>query len=231
MTNESSHNLLKNEIIWVNPFLIKFFSPPPNWWWYARLDRRIKNKNIKLLLKKFAMGKIYYRGNWDRNSILFENSDWIRNIKSFKSNYINYKNSEWFKNIKFEIYKKGFYKHKNFFLKNEKDIISFFEDYLKKLIISLQQKGYLLNEDSNDIPKVLIGRSGNLIKTGNGCHRLAIIKEFDIICKYPVQIHGIHDKFEINDTKARELSVKELIKFIYQNFNIETKVEEFDNAI
>ena len=220
MTNESSHELLKNKIIWVNPSSIKFFSPPPNWWWYARLEKRINNKKIKSFLKKIAMDKMYYKGNWDINSNLFENSDWIKNIKSLKLNYNNYKNSDWFKNIKFEIYKNGFYKHKDFFLKNEKDVTFFFEDYLKNLIISLQKKGYLVNKNSTDIPKVLIGRDGDLIKTGNGCHRLAIIKEFEIICKYPVQIVGIHDKFEINETYASKLSFKELIEFLYKNFNI-----------
>ena len=46
MRHETNANSIKN-IIWIDPFKLKLFSPPPNWWWYSRLEKRIKIKIIK----------------------------------------------------------------------------------------------------------------------------------------------------------------------------------------
>ena len=207
------------EIIWVNPFKIKSFSAPPNWWWYARLEKRISNKFAKNFIKKIAMGRLFYGGNWDLSATLFNETDWIKNIKSLKLNYKNFRNSEWYQSIKSEILKYGFYKYKNNFLRDEKDIDLLFEKYFKEIIESLKLNGFTLQENfSQDIPKVLLGRNGKLIKTGNGCHRLAIIQEFEIKCKYPTQIVGIHKKLKINGVKASLLQLKEINKFVYDNY-------------
>ena len=145
------------EIIWVNPFKIKSFSAPPNWWWYARLEKRISNKFAKNFIKKIAMGRLFYGGNWDLSATLFNETDWIKNIKSLKLNYKNFRNSECCSIIKSEILKYGFYKYKNNFLRDEKDIDLLFEKYFKEIIESLKLNGFTLQENfSHDIPKVLL---------------------------------------------------------------------------
>ena len=220
MSHDTRQNFIK-KIIWVNPFQLKLFSAPPNWWWYARLEKRIKNQILKNFLEKLAMGKLFYGGNWDLAATLFVESDWIKNIKSLKLNYKDYKNSEWYKLLQSKIVENGFYNYKQNVIKNEKDLEFLFENYFKEMIESLRVKGFIINEnDSRDIPKALIGRDGDLIKTGNGCHRLAIIQEFDIECSYPIQIIGIHKKFQINGVKASLLRLDEISKFVSEKNSI-----------
>ena len=69
---------------------------------------------------------------------------------------------------------------------------------MEAIIESLKFNGFVIdNHNSEDIPKALIGRNGDLIKTGNGCHRLAIIQEFEIDTDYPLQIVGIHKNLKL----------------------------------
>lgn len=212
---------IKKKIIWVSPISIKLFSVPPNWWWYARLEKRLKNETLKKLIKKIALGKLYYGGDWDLRATLFKNSDWTKNIKSLRLNYKNYKNCQWYNLIKNEIDKKGVYKYKNLSLKSDKDIKYFFEEYMEAIIESLRFKGFVIDDyNSEDIPKALIGRNGDLIKTGNGCHRLAMIQEFDIETDYPIQIVGIHEKLEINGVKAYLIDQQEINKYISKKYKV-----------
>lgn len=218
-----SHKLTDNykkKIIWVNPFLLKLFSAPPNWWWYARIEKRLKNKIAKKMLEKIAMGKLFYGGDWDLTATLFNESDWIKNIRSLRLNYKNYKNCSWYKLIKSEIYSNGFFKYKNKIIKNDEDLKFFFENYLEEMITSLKMNGFIVSDNhSEDIPKALIGRNGDLIKTGNGCHRLAIIQEFEIKCNYPIQIVGIHKELKINGVKVGFSQLMNLDKFINNKFS------------
>lgn len=218
-----SHKLADNykkKIIWVNPFLLKLFSAPPNWWWYARIEKRLKNKIAKKMLEKIAMGKLFYGGDWDLTATLFNESDWIKNIRSLRLNYKNYKKCSWYKLIKSEIYSNGFFKYKNKIIKNDEDLKFFFENYLEEMITSLKMNGFIVSDNhSEDIPKALIGRNGDLIKTGNGCHRLAIIQEFEIKCNYPIQIVGIHKELKINGVKVGFSQLMNLDKFINNKFS------------
>ena len=217
-----SHKLTDNykkKIIWVNPFLLKLFSAPPNWWWYARIEKRLKNKIAKKMLEKIAMGKLFYGGDWDLSATLFNESDWIKNIRSLRLNYKNYESCKWYKLIKSEIYNKGFFRYKSKIIKNDKDLNFFFENYLEEMITSLKMNGFIVSDNhSEDIPKALIGRNGDLIKTGNGCHRLAIIQEFEIKCNYPIQIVGIHKELKINGVKVGFSQLMNLDKFINNKF-------------
>jgi hypothetical protein len=209
----------KKTIIWVDPARLKLFSPPPNWWWYARIEKRLKNKIVKKFLEKIAMGKLFYGGNWDLSAVLFSESEWIKNIRSLRLNFENFENSEWYKYIKFKISKYGFYKYKNKVIKNDQDIAYFFVKYFKEMILSLKDNGFTINKKYlNDIPKALIGRNGDLIKTGNGCHRLAIIQEFKIKCRYPIQIIGIHKKLRINGAKVSIMRLEDINKFLSDNY-------------
>jgi hypothetical protein len=78
---------LKKKIFWVNPHKLNMFSAPPNWWWYSRLDKHLQNKFLKTIIKKFAIDKLYYNGNWDLNATLFANTDWAKNIRSLMPDY------------------------------------------------------------------------------------------------------------------------------------------------
>lgn len=218
MDNRSIRSF-KNKIIWINPSEIKYFSPPPNWWWYARLEKRIKNIKIKKILENFAMGDLFYSGNWDLGATQFSESDWVKNIKTISPDYNSYKLSSWYQLILKQINEKGFYKHKDIILKTRFEIDNFFENYLGGIIISLKKNGFIIDDkNSNDIPKILIGRNGELIKSGNGCHRLAIIQEFELKCKFPTQIIGIHKKFNIDGTNANKLNYNDIYNFIITKF-------------
>ena len=196
---------MRKKVFWIDPLLLNTFAPPPNWWWFARIDKRLKNKLLKRYLFKIAMGKTYYNGDWDKKIINFQNSDWYKKIEDLKNNFDDYKNSNWYKSIYGDIENKGFYKHKDKILNNKYDIERFFENNIYFLINSLKEKGFRTNESNkDDIPKVLIGRNGQIIKSGNGCHRLAIIKIYKIKCKYPIKIVAIHKKLK-NDKKFKNI--------------------------
>ena len=220
--NLEKHSNFKKKIFWINPHKINLFSAPPNWWWYARIDKRLKNARLKKIIKKFAIDKLYYGGGWDLNSILFTDTDWSKNIKSLLPNYNNFQISNWYKSIQNEIKVNGFYKYKKTLIFNEEQINFFFENSIIKLIKSVMNNGFIIKDkSSDDIPKALISRKGDLIKSGNGCHRLAIIKELNLQKKYPVQIIGIHKKFNIGGVYASSLNCIDINNFVvnkYQNF-------------
>lgn len=212
-------NNFKKTIFWVDPIKLKLFSPPPNWWWYARLEKRIKNERILDLLKKFAMDKLHYGGNWDLFATSFYESDWVKNINSLRLNLDDYKSSNWYQFIKSQIYTKGFYKHKQTLIKNEKELDYLFEKQFIEVIHSVKKRGFIIeNKNSLDVPKVLMSRDGNLIKTGNGCHRLAIIQEFAINCSFPIQIIGIHKKHKINGISSSILNLNDVKSYIFDNY-------------
>ena len=210
----------KKKIFWVNPHKLNMFSAPPNWWWYSRLDKHLQNKFLKTIIKKFAIDKLYYNGNWDLNATLFANTDWSKNIRSLMPDYNNYKFSLWYKSILNCISEHGFYKYKKNLFVTKEEVNFFFENSITKLINSIINDGFIVNdENSIDIPKVLISRNGDLIKSGNGCHRLAIIKKLNLQYKYPVQVIGIHKKFTIDNVHATGLSCIDISHFISKKFN------------
>lgn len=188
--------ILKKKVIEVNPDTINFYSEPPNWWWYRKLEKRIKNRQVKNYLKKLAMGRTFYAGNWDLDSYKFNETSWYLKIKNLKDNLYRPELSYWYQAIINEINLKGYYFHKEIKITNKKQAESFFLNYMFNLISSLKKKNFII-EDVNDIPTVLIGRKGELIKSGNGCHRLAILKIFKIQSNFPVRIIGIHKKFSL----------------------------------
>lgn len=209
-------NNFKKKILWIDPNHLNHFSPPPNWWWYARLEKRVNFNFLKKFIKYIAMDSLFYGGNWDLNPIIFSNTDWCTKIRNIKENFSNFENSQWYISIIKEIERTGFFIHKNIKMVNNSEVQNFFKSYIIKLVESLSQNGYIMQTDNpDDIPKALIGRKGDLIKSGNGCHRLAIIKIFKIKCKYPVQIVAIHKNF-MNEKRFNE---KKMESFILKNYS------------
>lgn len=205
----------KKKIFWINPNKIHYFSPPPNWWWYARLEKRTKNKFLKKIIKNIAMGNIIYRGDWDKKLITFVETDWSKKIKDLKINIQEFENSMWYQSIIKDIELFGFHNYKDFSFKNIVQVKFFFKNYLLEVIDSLSKHGYIIENDNfDDIPKALIGRNGELIKSGNGCHRLAIIRCFNIKCEYPIQIVAIHKNF----FSKEDLNESYIEKFINNNY-------------
>ena len=194
MNYKLSESVFFKKKINIDPDKINYFSSPPNWWWFSRINNRVSNKYLKTILKNFALDRLFYSGNWDVKAGSFYKTDWYLKINDLKINKDNLSSSLWYKLILQEIDSKGFYVHKKKKIKNKKDAL-FLINYYLELIESLKKKNFIQQTD-HDIPKVLIGRHGEIIKSGNGCHRLAIIKSFKIRCEFPVEIIGIHKKFQ-----------------------------------
>lgn len=207
MINHSTKKIIK-----VNPFLIKTYSTPPNWWWFRAIDKRIKNSYVKNYLENIALGKMYYGGNWDLKSIPFHKTHWYLRVNNLKQNIHHFENSIWYQSIMAEINSKGYYFHKKIKIKSKHETITFLKKYVIELIESLKNKQFI-QEDVNDIPKILIGRNGELIKSGHGCHRLAIIKSYQIKCEFPVQIIGIHKKFKLDN-------IDNVYKYVTSNYSL-----------
>lgn len=206
-----------NKILKVKPDFLNYFSEPPNWWWFNQIDKRIKFFFFKNLLRKFALNKKFYGGNWDAKAISFEKTHWFNHINNFKENISKPENSLWYKLIVKEINSRGYYLHKKIKIKNEDDIFNFFENYLIKLINSLKYNQFILEND-DDVPQVLIGRNGKLIKSAHGCHRLAIIKSFNINCDFPIKIIGVHKKFRLNNFKKLN-NFDEVLNYVKNNYS------------
>ena len=68
----------------------------------------------------------------------------------------------------------------------------FFEDYLLSMFDSIRLHGWI--DHAHEYPWGYIARDGNLIKTGSGCHRLAIFKVLDTNHLFPLKIAGVHKK-------------------------------------
>ena len=211
-------NILSNKILRINPHALTYYSAPPNWWWFNPLDQKIKIIFIKKFLKKHALYKSFYGGNWDINATYFDETHWFVRIKDFKKNIKKLDSSLWYKLIMKEINSKGFYIHKKTLIRNEKEVINFFENYLMSLIDSLSKNKFVI-ENEDDMPQVLIGRNGQLIKSAHGCHRLAIIKLFNIKCDFPIKIIGVHKKCELKDKKKLD-NFDEIYNYVRLNYSI-----------
>lgn len=205
-----------NKTIRINPHLIENYTLGPNWWWFSPINKRISNVYIKEFLRNIALGRLYYGGDWDLKSTNFSKTHWFLKVDDFRKNINNIENSSWYKSIMKEITLKGHYLHKKIKLKNKEDVFLFFSDYVIALIESLRKKNFI-KDSNNDIPSVYIGRNGELIKSGHGCHRLAIIKSFNINCDYPIQITGIHKKFYLKGNKP--IDMKEINDYVVNNFS------------
>ena len=68
-----------------------------------------------------------------------------------------------------------------------------FSECLIPLINSISTHGWD-SEITDEIPTGMIGRDGSIIKSGFGCHRLAIMQSITIESKYPIKIVAIHPK-------------------------------------
>ena len=211
-------NSLKNKILKVNPHLINNYSLPPNWWWFRAIDKRIKNNYIKKYLGKLALGKIFYNGNWDLKSKPFDKTHWYIRVNNLKDSLDNLESSLWYQLIMKEINLNGHYLHKKIKIRNKAETIYFFERHVISLINSLKDRKFI-QDTSNDVPHVMIGRNGELIKSGHGCHRLAIIKAFEIKCEFPIQITGIHKKFTLKD-KLKLNNLEDIHNYVIDNYSL-----------
>ena len=209
-------NASANKILHINPHLINNYSLGPNWWWFSPINKRISNIAIKEYLERIAMGRTYYGGNWDLKSINFKKTHWFLIVDDFKRNINKIDNSIWYKSIMKEINLKGFYFHKKIEIKNQEEVFLFFKNYVISLIESLKEKKFI-KDNNEDIPTVYVSRNGELIKSGHGCHRLAIIKSFEIKCDYPIRIAGIHKKFILNK-KFKKDNLEDIYNYIIDNF-------------
>jgi len=211
-------NYIKNKILKINPHLINDYSLPPNWWWFRALDKRIKNIYIKKYLSNLALGKMYYGGNWDLKAKPFDKTHWYLRINDLKDNLNNFEASLWYQLIVKEINLKGYYLHKKIKISNKAETIYFFENYVMNLINSLKDKKFI-QDKTDDVPHILIGRNGELIKSGHGCHRLAIIKVFEVKCEFPIQIIGIHKKFSL-ESKLKTNNLEDIHSYVTDNYRL-----------
>lgn len=185
-------NVDRSEVLWVEHRKISLYAPPPYWWWYARVCRVVQNKSFSECLLKLLNKRYKYSGNWDKKAVPFLETHWYRIIKNLHANRIKYKNSIWYKSAILQIDKKGFYEYKKQKIYQRKELDVFFENYLLEIFDSIRLHGWIGH--NNEYPKAYIGRDGNLIKTGNGCHRLAIFKVLNTNHLFPIKIVGVHKK-------------------------------------
>jgi len=188
-------NSLK-KIIWVDPLTINYFQLPPHYWWYGR----IQSYPIPVFLKEISDStynrlteNIWYSGSWDLKAEKFREKDWFVLINNLVQNKKDFKKSDWYHHAKKSIYSSGVFIHKKLYIKNLSELDIFFSEYLIPLIDSLSENGWD-SKISDEIPTGMIGRDGSLIKSGYGCHRLAILQSVNNNFKYPMRIVAIHPK-------------------------------------
>ena len=188
-------NSLK-KIIWVDPLTINYFQLPPHYWWYGR----IQSYPIPAFLKEISYSKynrltenIWHSGSWDLKAEKFSEKNWFILISDLVKNKKDFKKSNWYLNAKNSIESTGLFVYKKNQITTLVDLDILFSDYLLPLINSISNNGWD-SEISDEIPTGMIGRDGSLIKSGYGCHRLAILQSINKDFKYPMRIVCIHPK-------------------------------------
>jgi len=183
-------------VIWVKPSEINYFQVPPHWWWYGRIQAYPAPSFIKSTSKYFynkLTDNIWHSGSWDIEAKKFTETDWFIFISDLIDNRNNFKSSRWYIHAARLIGSNGVYIYKKKHIRTLPELDIFFYEYMDPLITSLSTYGWS-SEISDEVPTGMIGRNGQIIKSGNGCHRLAILKAIDSKDKYPLRIVSIHPK-------------------------------------
>ena len=188
-------NSLK-KVIWVDPLSINYFQLPPHYWWYSKFQSYpfpgFLNKFSDYLYNRLTEN-IWHSGSWDLRAEKFREKDWFVLIDDLVKNKNDFKKSNWYLFAKESLSSDGVFKYKKYQVASLLELDSFFSEYLIPLINSISTQGWN-TEITDEIPTGMIGRDGSLIKSGFGCHRLAILQSINMNYKYPLRIVSIHPK-------------------------------------
>jgi hypothetical protein len=125
----------------------------------------------------------------------------------------DYSSSIWYNDLYSQLKSDGFAKHKDHRIGSKEELDSFFENYVLKLVHSMNEKGYDHSIDQ-DVANIMIGKNGEIHKSNAGDHRFFIAKIVDAPIM-PFKIKGVHESFmEAHDIPDNRHGIKKLIQVI-----------------
>lgn len=125
----------------------------------------------------------------------------------------DYTKSMWFQELNHKLREGGMAKHKDITIRSVDELNRFFEDYVLKLVISMENSGYDFSIDQ-DIPNIMIGRNGEIHKSNAGDHRFFIAKIVGAPLM-PFTIKGVHKSFmKMHEIPNKKHGINKLIKVI-----------------
>jgi len=123
----------------------------------------------------------------------------VESLKKFKKvkdlilNMEDYSSSIWYNDLYSKLKSEGYAKHKDLHIGSKKELDSFFENYVLKLVHSMSDKGYDQSIDQ-DVANIMIGENGEIHKSNAGDHRFFIAKNVGAPLM-PFRVKGVHENF------------------------------------
>ena len=123
----------------------------------------------------------------------FETCYQFSRIADLSKHKSDYKKSIWYNEVSADIDKFGKHMHKKICLSSTQDAETFFEEYALELINSMETSGYD-EKRARDYGTAIIGKSGEVYKSGSGRHRFSAAKIAGTP-RFPLRIIGVHMQF------------------------------------
>jgi hypothetical protein len=96
-----------------------------------------------------------------------------RKVRDLMAHWPDFERSIWYQQLLVDIASKGTARHKAARLASERDVVLFFDGYLRDLIGSMVERGYVI-ERGADVGSAMIAADGEVMKSTTANHRLAI---------------------------------------------------------
>lgn len=185
--------------LWINPAKVTYFCGSQKPYNHIFKDSPTIFRRFMNIFEKKSFG-----GDWDKNAINIEKHGTYIVLEDYIKFDGDYVHTRFYQNLCKKLHTKGFAKHKNVIMKNEKDMAEFFEKYLNPMLFSMRASGYVVRP-GDDLGGAAIDREGRIHKATAGCHRFIMARLLGVP-SVPVRITFVHDEW----LEARKLTVKDL---------------------
>lgn len=150
------------------------------------VNRYTVNQVFRLVRKFLIFG-----GSWDRATTPFVEHSAYKNMRDLQESLPNFQKSAWYQRALLQLEEDGTFWHKKHRAETPEDVDKIFRTMLVPLLESMNESGYE-QRDGDDYPQGLISRTGEVIKTQKGRHRLAAAQLADREILIPLKIIAIH---------------------------------------
>ncbi len=116
-----------------------------------------------------------------------------KKIRDFLGHRNDYTKSFWYKTLVDCLAREGQVRHKKILMKTLKDIDAFFQNYVLKMVQSLEKSGYD-PEKGSQIGRAMIGASGEIYIANQAGHRFFISREVGVK-RFPLVIKCVHEEW------------------------------------
>lgn len=155
--------------------------------WLKPAPRAVR-KTLTLPIRKFHPFAVSER--WFPETTRVEVRDKYRKVQDLYAHRHDVRQSHWFATLQDELQRHGMARHKKLVMRSEAEILAFFEEYVGKLIRSMETNGYRTDRGA-DTGTATIGRDGTLYKGASGNHRFYVARLLGA-CPVPLRVTCVH---------------------------------------